>query len=162
MLRPINCNSYAEVTVATYYQRGYVHLNMMLHPAHIPTVLPTSFTYAQARQHGLTDYRLRALVANNALVRLGRGIYRRANAPPTDESLLEVAQRAPGATLCLVTALARHALTDRIPDCIDVAIPRGHRPLRVQARVCWHRFDASTYHLGREVLVVDDGARIGL
>jgi len=35
---------------------------------------------------------------------------------------LEVAYRAPRGTLCLVTALARHGLTDIIPDRIDVAV----------------------------------------
>ncbi|MBN1335412.1 MAG: type IV toxin-antitoxin system AbiEi family antitoxin domain-containing protein [Deltaproteobacteria bacterium] len=124
--------------------------------------LPASFTYRNARRGGLSDRRLRRLVEEGVLRRLGRGVYRRAGAPPAEEDLVEVARRAPGGTLCLVTALARHGLTDRIPDRIDVALPRYRRPPRVEAPVRWHRFDAATYALGREEITVDDGARIGL
>jgi predicted transcriptional regulator of viral defense system len=124
--------------------------------------LPASFTYAEARREGLSDRRLRRLVDDGALVRLGRGVYRRSEAPTIDEDLVEIARRAPDATLCLTTALARHELTDEIPDRIDVALPRSRRPLRVRAPVRWHRFADATYHLGRREIEVDEGATIGL
>ena len=41
--------------------------------------------------------------------------------------MLETAQRAPRGALCLITALARHGLTDMIPPRIDIALPRGSR-----------------------------------
>jgi len=124
--------------------------------------LPSSLTRAGARAAGLSDRTLRALVSGGILVRLGRGVYRRADAPPTDEDLLEIALCAPAATLCLVTALARHDLTDQIPDRIDVALPRSQRPPRVAAMVRWHRFDEVTYAIGRDELTVDGDVRIGL
>jgi predicted transcriptional regulator of viral defense system len=124
--------------------------------------LAASFTYAEARRAGLSDRRLRALVAAGDVVRLGRGVYRRADAPPVDEDLHEVAARAPDATLCLVTALARHGLSDEIPQRLDVALPRDRRAPKVHAAVAWHRFDPETYQLGREVLDVGDGLTIGL
>jgi hypothetical protein len=50
-----------------------------------------------------------------------------ADARSVDQDFLEFAYRAPRGALCLLTALARHNLTDAIPDRIDVAIPRGAR-----------------------------------
>jgi len=125
-------------------------------------LVPTSFTYARARAAGISDRRLRQLVDDHTLVRIGRGVYRRADAAPADEDLLEIAHRVPDATLCLVTALARHELTDRIPDRIDVALPRRRRSPRVTALVRWHRFDELTFALGRDALAIDDGLTIGL
>lgn len=88
---------------------------------------------------------------------LGGGVYRWADAPPTDDDLVEIAERVPRATLCLETALARHGLIDAIPAAIDVAVPRGStRPvLRAPCRL--HQFDRRTFELGRELL--DVGAR---
>ena len=124
--------------------------------------LPGSLTHADARSAGLSDRALRTLVDRSVLTRLGRGVYRRADAPPADEDLLEIALRAPAATLCLVTGLAHHDQTDQIPDRIDVALPRSQRPPRVSARVRWHRFDETTYAIGRDELIVDEEVRIGL
>jgi predicted transcriptional regulator of viral defense system len=124
--------------------------------------LPTLFTYREAHRRGLSDRVLRSLVEEGALLRLGRGLYRRADAGMADEELIAVAKRAPDATLCLVTALARHELVDQIPDLIDVALPRSRRPPRIEAPVRWHRFDEVTFSVGREEVVLDDGASIGL
>ena len=101
-------------------------------------------------------------MAEGTVHRLGRGIYRKTGAPIADEELIEVALRAPEATLCLTSALAHHELTDEIPSRIDVALPRTRRQPRVNAPVRWHRFADATFHLGRELLQVDDGVRIGL
>jgi hypothetical protein len=64
--------------------------------------------------------------------------------------------------LLVGTPLARHDLTDQIPDRIDVALPRSQRPPRLAALVRWHRFDETTYAIGRDELIVDDEVRIGL
>ena len=63
---------------------------------------------------------------------------------------MEIARRAPRATLCLVTALARHGLTDQMPARIDIALPRGERARIVTVPVTWHRFAAATFNVGRE------------
>ena len=124
--------------------------------------LPAAFTYAHARDAGLSDRRLRTLVASGAVHRLGRGVYRKADAPLADPDLIEVALRAPEATLCLVSGLARHDLTDIIPTTIDVALPCTHRAPRVRAPVRWHRFHADTFFLGRSMTDVDEELQIGL
>lgn len=124
--------------------------------------LPTSFTYATARDTGLSDRALASLVADGALERLGRGVYRKTDAPLADHDLIEVALRAPDATLCLVTALAQHDLTDTIPATIDVALPRSRRAPKVDAPVTWHRFHDATFTVGRERMEIDQGVEIGV
>jgi predicted transcriptional regulator of viral defense system len=95
--------------------------------------------------------------------RVARGMYRRTDADELpDIDLLEIAQRSSHATLCLVTALARHGLTDQIPARIDVALPRGQRARVVTAPVSWHWFSPDTFYLGRESLEVEEGVSIGL
>lgn len=124
--------------------------------------LAASFTYAEARGAGLSDRRLASLVSSGAVLRIGRGVYRRADAPLVDDDLHELAARVPGGTLCLVTALARHGLTDQIPDRIDVALPRDRRAPKVSALVAWHRFDRATYEVGRDVVDLGDGRSLGV
>lgn len=125
--------------------------------------LPARFSYSQARGRGLSDRRLYALRDAGLLIRLGRGLYQRADASEeADPDLVEIAHRAPRATLCLTTALARHGLTDEIPAVIDAALPRGSRFPRTGAPVSWHAFAAETFDVGREELRVTLQASIGL
>lgn len=125
--------------------------------------LPPTFSYTEARRRGLSDRRLYALRDAGLLESLGRGLYRRADlSAAADLDLLEVAHRAPTATLCLTTGLARHGLTDAIPATINVALPRGHRRPRTQAPVTWHAFSVETFEVGREQLALADRETIGL
>jgi predicted transcriptional regulator of viral defense system len=117
--------------------------------------LPDVFTYTEARHLGLSDrylYRLRDL---GEIEQLGRGLYRRPDMV-ADPDLLEIAHRAPDATLCLGTALARHGLSDEIPAVLAVALPRYRRPPKVTPPVRWHRFDPATFSIGRDRLAVGD------
>src|SRR6266699_5141953 len=63
-----------------------------------------------------------------------------------------VAARSPGAAVCLISALAFHAITTQIPAVVHLAVPRGryHQlkldPLPVQV----YRFDAKTFEAGLE------------
>lgn len=125
--------------------------------------LPPTFTYTQARQHKLSDralYRLRDL---GLIEPFGRGLYRRTDVEEfLDEDLAEIAIRSPQATLCLVSALAHHGLTDEIPASIDVALPRGlHRP-HVRPPVTWHAFNPDTFELGRNSLRLDHRIAMGI
>jgi predicted transcriptional regulator of viral defense system len=124
--------------------------------------LPRTFTYRQARALGLSKRTLYALRDSGELEVLGRGVYRRTDAELAENELLEIAQRAPHATLCLETALSRHQLSDAIPAFPDVAIPRGQRIPRTHARVRWHLFDPKTFAIGREDLRLDSDCAIGL
>ena len=83
-----------------------------------------------------------------------RGVYIPSDAPASDWDLVEAAARRPDAPICLVSALAHHDLTDTIPDRLDVAIPRGARPPVTDAAIAWHRFDRSTFDVGRGTVSV--------
>lgn len=58
---------------------------------------------------------------------------------------MELAHRVPCGTLCLLTALARHNLTDAIPDRIDIAIPRGMRIPALRSVIKVHVFAKKTF-----------------
>lgn len=122
--------------------------------------LPPAFTFTQARQGGLSERNLRELRELGRLETLARGIYLRSGA--TDADLLQIAARAPEATLCLRSALARHELIDDIPFEIDLALPRGKRRPTTTAPARWHHFDADTFHLGQGRLSLAGGLSIGL
>ena len=125
--------------------------------------LPQTFTYTEARRQGLSDRALYALRDQGSIEPIGRGLYRRADSgEAADIDLLEIAYRAPEATICLTSALARHALTDQIPAVIDIAVPRGRRRPRTQAPVAWHTFSAATFSIGRDELRLDAQTSIGI
>ncbi len=128
----------------------------------LPSGLRPLFTYSDAIAAGLSAERLYRYRDEGRLEQVGRGLYRRTDAPPTDHNLLEIAHRVPEGTLCLVTALARHGLTDVISDRVDVAIPRGRRIPALHAPVDVHVFAKHTFGLGRKAIRIGDGLAIGL
>jgi hypothetical protein len=126
------------------------------------TKLPATFTYSQARKAGLSDWSLYQLRDNHLIEPIGRGLYERADHADGDPDLQAIAARAPRATLCLRSALARHGLIDDIPAEIDIALPRGTRAPSLDLPVSWHHFDATSFALGRETLDLGLGLSIGL
>lgn len=124
--------------------------------------LPLRFSYAQALAGGLSRYGLHRLREAGTVEVLSRGLYRRTDGPPVDGGLVAVAVRAPAATVCLSSALARYGLSDAIPAATDVALPRGTRRPAVAAAVNWHTFDPATFTLGRTRLDLDATTSIGL
>lgn len=126
-----------------------------------PASLPPIFTHAAARHRGISDRDLYRWRDEGIIDQLARGIFSQPGIQ-ADPDLVEIAVRAPQATLCLTTALARHGLVDDIPDSIDVALPRPERPPRMTAPVTWHRFDPATFAIGRQTLAVHDDLTTGI
>ena len=125
--------------------------------------LPSTFTYSQAREAGVSERDLYRLRDEGLIERIGHGLFHRVDARwNEDVDLIEIALRARDATLCLATGLARHGLTDLIPATIDVAIPRGRWRPAVQAPVTWHLFQPETFALGREALRLDRDLTLGI
>jgi len=124
--------------------------------------LPLAFTYTQARAAGISAERLYAYRSQGLIDQVARGLYRWADAPQIDQDLLEIAHRAPRGTLCLVTALARHGLTDIIPPRIDIALPRGSRTPALRKTIQVHVFARETFEVGRDELNIGDGLSIGI
>jgi len=96
--------------------------------------------------------------------RIARGIYRPSGADPADMDVVEAAARRPDATICLMSALAHHGLTDEIPAALDVAIPRGTRIPVTEGAIAWHVFDKASFNVGREEMAIPGtaGLRIGM
>ncbi len=124
--------------------------------------LPPAFTYTQARAAGISAERLYAYRAQGLLDQIARGLYRWADAPEIDQDLLEIAHRAARGTLCLVTALARHGLTDIIPPRIDIALPRGSRIPALRKTIDVHIFARETFELGRAEFTLGDKLVVGI
>lgn len=124
--------------------------------------LPSVFRYTDARTAGISAERLYSYRDLGFVRQIGRGLYQWAGDSEGDHDLLEIAHRAPCGTLCLVTALARHGLTDIIPARIDVAIPRGNRVPTLRSPVDIHVFARNTFNLGREKLDIGGGSSVAL
>lgn len=128
----------------------------------LPGSLPETFTAALAREAGLGAHALAALAEAGSVIRISQGIYRRGDAEPADLDLIEIAIRAPMATICLETALAEHDLSDLIPSMYDIALPRGTRRPRVRPPVAWHMFGREKFEVGRELRQLDGTISIGI
>ena len=122
--------------------------------------LPETFRTAEALDH-LSERQFRRLKDDGRIIALARGLYRKSDWLG-DEDLIEIATKAPQATLCLRSALARHELVDDIPAEIDIAIPRGTWTPTTAAPVRWRHFDLRTFDVGRGQLDIDAGRSIGL
>lgn len=123
--------------------------------------MPAIFTHADARSLGVSDRVLYGWRDHGLVAQLARGIFVQPDLP-ADPDLVEIAVRAPAATLCLTTALARQGLVDDIPPTIDVALPRSRRAPRTSAPATWHRFDEDTFEIGRDELTVYGELTIGI
>lgn len=95
--------------------------------------------------------------ADGEIVRIGRGLYRLADAElDADAALAEVSKQAPKSVICLTSALAFHGLTDQIPRRIWIAIgahdwaPRiKYPPVRiVRFREPYYSHDIETHKIG--------------
>lgn len=110
---------------------------------------------------GISDRDLYRMRDRGDVDRIARGIYAHPGFE-ADPDLVEIAIRAPKATLCLTSALAFHDLTDDIPGAINVALPRSQRPPKTEAPVTWHRFDSDTFDIGRTTTPIAGRLAIGI
>lgn len=76
--------------------------------------------------------------------------------PDADWDWVEAATRKPLATICLMSALAHHDLTDEIPTRLHLAIPRGsHKPAgSLSTALSWHVFSKDTFNVGRTTMQI--------
>lgn len=128
------------------------------------TTLPDRLSYGDLGSHSLTRYALDRLIESGEFERIAPGLFLRSGlTDDTTAAWIAIAAKRPDATLCLLTALSLHELTDEIPARSDIAIPRGTQTVLVHhASIAWHRFDADTFNMGRTDHVLPDGSSIGL
>jgi predicted transcriptional regulator of viral defense system len=81
-------------------------------------------------QYGIPRVEISRLCRQGMVHRIGRGLYRLANAEVTEhQTLAEVAKAVPNAVVCLLSALRFHGLTTQVPFEVWVAIDiKAHRP----------------------------------
>ena len=85
--------------------------------------------------NGITAATIGRMVRGGDVIRLARGLYQLPDAPlEANHSLAEAAKRVPRGVVCLVSALAYHELTDKLPRAVWMAIgtrdwmPKEGRP----------------------------------
>lgn len=122
--------------------------------------LPDTFRYSDALTR-INERQFRALIESGEITAISRGLYRKADSIG-DDDLLDIAAKSPMATICLRSALARHALIDDIPAEYDIAVPRGSWTPETNAPVRWRQFDKETFEIGRDRIELDDDHRIGI
>jgi len=115
--------------------------------------LPATFEQRTAAKAGVSSTALHRHLQAGRIERIGRGLYRQADATPADPDLLAIAHRSRHGTICLTSALAHHGLIDDIPAAWDIAIPRGTTPPKL-TNVRWHTFDRATFAIGREAMAI--------
>ena len=91
------------------------------------------FRPSQAADAGITRERLRTLVRRGAVEHIGRGLYRMADAEPTqDYSLAMACARVPHSIVCLLSALRVHGIGTQAPAEVWLAIPHKARVPRLR------------------------------
>jgi predicted transcriptional regulator of viral defense system len=95
--------------------------------------------YSEALEEGIASKTFYAMRDQGILVRMSRGLYRLADAPPPgNPDLVTVAMRLPKAVICLISALDYYNLTEQIPHFVYIALPQDaempridHPPLQI-------------------------------
>jgi predicted transcriptional regulator of viral defense system len=107
---------------------------------------------ADALRAGVSRATLQTLVAEGALERLSRGLYRLTEAEPLpNPDLAVVARKAPQGVVCLISALSFHELTTQIPHEVYLAISRNSEPVRIDhPPVRSFRFSGAAFSEGIE------------
>lgn len=83
---------------------------------------------------GLSRHHLPRLLRSGAVERLGRGLYRRTDADPSEHYSLAMACAAvPQSIVCLMSALQVHDIGTQAPSAIWLAIPHKARLPRLEA-----------------------------
>lgn len=126
--------------------------------------LPPIIRRADLKNLGLTAHRLNGLREAGELEQIAPGIFLQPGGmDDTTAAWATIALRNSAATICLLSALSLHDLTDEIPRATHIALPRGDRTLKTTyAPIIWHSFDPETFHIGREIKQLDGRLQIGL
>jgi predicted transcriptional regulator of viral defense system len=113
--------------------------------------LPPIIARADLSRLGLSRHGLYAMVRAGELEQIAPGYYLRpGELDDTIATWASISLRKPSATICLLSALSLHELTDEIPRETDIALPRGERTLTTRfTPIRWHSFDRATFELGR-------------
>jgi predicted transcriptional regulator of viral defense system len=98
-----------------------------------PSRLPAVFRARDVEALGIQRSGLRAWLRDGTAERVGRGLYRLAEAEPSEhETIAMVAARVPQAIVCLLTALRVHGIGTQAPREVWIALDRKARKPRLE------------------------------
>lgn len=108
------------------------------------------FRPSQLETAGLTRDQLPALLRTGRIERVGRGLYRLADAEPTENySLAMACARVPNSIVCLLSALRVHGIGTQAPAEVWLAIPHKARAPRLrELRLRIVRFSGRAWTFG--------------
>ena len=108
------------------------------------------FRPRQLADAGLTRDQLPALVRSGSVEKIGRGLYRLADAEPTENYGLALAcARVPNSIVCLLSALRVHEIGTQSPADVWLAIPHKARAPRLpEIRLRFVRFGGLAWKFG--------------
>jgi predicted transcriptional regulator of viral defense system len=113
---------------------------------------------AEALDAGIASKTLYSMRDQGVIIRLSRGLYKLADAPPLgNPDLITISLRVPGAVFCLITALDFHNLTEQIPRFIYFALPQGARRPQMDyppSQIIWPT--KKIYQAGIQEVVLDN------
>ncbi len=121
------------------------------------------FRPSQLESLGIPYHRLRQLEADDTVERVGWGLYRLAEAEPTERySLASVCARVPSAVVCLLSALQVHEIGTQLPRQVWIAIPhKAKAPVIHDVGIQLVRFSGAALTYGvQETAFEDVPARI--
>ena len=121
------------------------------------------FRPSQLESLGIPYHRLRKLEADEAVERIGWGLYRLAEAEPTERySIASVCARVPNAIVCLLSALQIHEIGTQLPRQVWIGIPhKAKAPTLKGIGIRLVRFSAAALTYGvQETSFEDVPARI--
>jgi predicted transcriptional regulator of viral defense system len=112
---------------------------------------------AELRKGGVTAATISRMVRAGEVIRLSRGVYQLADAElDPHHSLAEAGKRVPRGTVCLVSALAFHGLTDQLPSKVWMAVgSRDWAPKRSEADIRIVRFTDSLLSESVDTYVIE-------
>lgn len=112
---------------------------------------------SELTEGGVTATAVARLERDGVIVRLGRGLYQLADAPlDAHHRLAEAAKMAPRGVICLVSALAFHDLTDKLPADVWLAIgPKDWKPRLTHPPIRVVRFTPERLVKGVETHVIE-------
>ena len=125
---------------------------------------PDLLGYKDLADAGLTRRQFERLIETEEYERIAPGQFLLSGATDdTTAAWMAIVTKRSQATLCLLTALSIHDLTDEIPTRSNIATPRSTKPLTAwSAPISWHHFDAPTFDIGRTEHALPGGSAIGL
>jgi predicted transcriptional regulator of viral defense system len=112
--------------------------------------LGTFFRPTELEALGIAYHQLQGLVAAGNVAREARGLYRLADAEPTEHyNLASVCARVPRSVVCLLSALQVHGIGTQVPREVWLAIPHKARPPRIRdVKVRLLRFSGAAWTYG--------------